>query len=245
MKRSLTLVLLIVPLWAACAGRRAPLSMTGQAPATTPGLAPVDYSTQKILRVKYQGEGGQLHFRLVARLTDDEHYQLSAADPIGRPLWALEYDHPEVHFIDHRAGVECRTRESLAISELALETLALKDLPAVLAGRLPKGLIPPGGGDGQSEFLDPSGRKWTVVARGSAVERWTMWAGEKPLLWYQAVEKGGILSHRGGSQFRWRLGLSETMDVPPEPLRSPRKAVVVDCDELARAGSAAAAAERR
>jgi hypothetical protein len=193
------------------------------------GLAPDDYPTQRMLRVRYQGEGEEGSFRVILRLLDPDHFQLIAVDPLGRTLWGLAYDTDEVHFINYRQGLECRSSGSVVLTSVVLDTLPVRDLPAVLLGRLPA-TVRSANQMGQTRLVDDRGREWTVTEDRGEVQHWTLWRDEEPLMWFQRVNDGGLLSHRGGGQFRWRESLREELLEMPETLTRPETVRSVSCD---------------
>jgi hypothetical protein len=217
-----------------CASRSVPRAVSPSSTLESSGLHPADYPTQRLLRIRYQGRDGELGFRTILRLTDPEHFQMRAVDLLGRALWGIEYSHPEVHFINYREKLECRTVEPIVISEMALELLPVAELPAVLVGRLPSPLLPAGPGT-KGRFLDAHGRQWSVSRVGSSIDSWTLWKDREPLLWFRSLDEGGILSHREGSQFRWRQTLIEPLDKVPPPLERPPGIRAVGCEELGSA----------
>lgn len=180
-------------------------------PAPSFGVEPLDLGTQQLFRVRYDGPLGSGGFRLILSLERRDRYRVAAKDRFGRGVWRLDVSGRSSLIVDDRSKRYCRSEEGVRIPELALEALPLEGLPAVLHGRLPEDLTPatePG------EFLDSHGRRWTV--RGSATEPdgWTVWEEGEPWLWWQRLEAGaGVLSHRGGSQWNWRL-------IAREPLAS-------------------------
>ena len=86
----------------------------------------------------------------------------------------------------------------MRIPEIALESLPLGELPAILLGRLPGDLSVAADG-----WRDGAGRRWTVVGSPEEPEGWTVWEAGEPWLWWGRGQDGeGILSHRAGSQLR-------------------------------------------
>ncbi len=225
-------LLLLVLLALGCAGSQTPMAFSDGNPEESSGLQPSDYPTQRLLRVRYQGQDGEVGFRTVLRVSDPTHFQMRAVDLIGRPLWGIEYADPEVYFINYREKLDCRTAEPIAIHEMALEFLPVAELPAVLLGRLPRPLFARRPGD-EEGLVDDLGRRWSVSRDGPSISGWTMWREGRPLLWFRRVAGGGILSHREGSQFRWRETLVEPLDEAPQPLESPARTRTVTCESLA------------
>ena len=216
-----------------CASRPTLIAVSAGASPELSGLQPSDYPTQRLLRIRYQGQDGELRFRTILRLSDPEHFQMSAVDILGRALWGLEYVHPEVHFINYREKLDCRTVDPIVISEMALELLPVAELPAVLVGRLPTPLIAARQGFDE-RLTDALGRRWSVSRDGGLLTGWTLWGDEGPLLWFRRLEAGGILSHREGSQFRWRETLAEPMERALPPLERPEEIRAVACEALGK-----------
>jgi hypothetical protein len=214
-----------------CAGRSTTILTAPSAVDALPGLEPEDCLTQRMLRVRFQGRDARVSFRVILRLVDAGHYQLSAVDPLGRALWALEYKSPDVHFVNYRNLLECRTSGSVVISAVALETLPVADLSAILVGRLPAAVVSARLTE-SGRYVDSLGRQWSVLRDERELLGWTLWKGETPLLWFQHLEEGGILSHRGGGQFRWRETLKEALGGIPAPLSQPKGLRTVSCEEV-------------
>ena len=232
MTQSRAPLLLLGLLALGCVSRQTPLASSGGNPVESSGLQPSDYPTQRLLRIRYQGEDGEVGFRTVLRVSDPEHFQMRAVDLIGRPLWGLQYAHPEIHFINYREKLDCRTVEPVVINEMALEYLPVSELPAVLIGRLPRPLFATRLG-AEERFVDDLGRRWSVSRDGPSISGWTLWNEGRPLLWVRRITGGGMLSHREGSQFRWRETLVEPMDEVPPALEPPARTRTVACEALA------------
>lgn len=174
----------------------------------TPGLAVEDLGTQSLFRVRYQGAAGSGSFRLVLKLERSDRYLVETKDRFGRGLWRIEADSAEKVLIDDRRRVYCTTEGGIRIPEMAMESLPLSQLPAILLGRLPGDLKP--GDDG--DYRDVEGRVWRVNTTGAELSGWTLLEEEEPWVWWSREASGnGVLSHRTGTQLRWRLVAIEPM----------------------------------
>ena len=163
---------------------------------------------QTLYRVRYDGAEGDGRLRLVLRQVGPERFQLRAADTFGRAVWALDYAGDEVLLLDHRNKRACVAGRELRVPELALRSLPLPAVARVLAGRTP--LAAPAGAD-PADWTDAAGQRWTARWEGELLAAWTLWQGGEPRLWWSRQTDGGILSHRDGSQFRWRRTAREKM----------------------------------
>lgn len=163
--------------------------------------------TQSLFRMRYKGPRGAGTLRMVLRTGEDRQYAIETKDRFGRSLWRLLSTPTATRLIDDRRRVTCESSGDVRIPEIALESLPLRELPPILFGRLPSDLVPT---QTEGEFLDASGRRWTVTEGNGEVRSWTVWEDDKPWLWWSAMEEDvGLLSHRAGSQLRWRLVASE------------------------------------
>lgn len=168
--------------------------------------------------------------RLALLDTGPAAYQARASDAFGRGLWSLELAGPRATFVDHRQRLFCVTEEDLRLPELALGSLSLDRLPTLLDGAIPA--TPRGAGDDPGDFVDVEGRRWTARWENGVLEAWTLWRGDRPLLWWQHREEGGMLSHRDGAQLRWRRSVTEPLGEAPPPLALPAGYLAADCDDL-------------
>jgi len=165
------------------------------------------------------------------RWQTDGFFQLATADPLGRQLWSLEVDASQTVFLDHRQQVYCASDEEIRLGEVTLEMFPLTSIPRLLTGLLPIDLDD-GRPQGEStEYLDTQGRRWSVRTEGSRIVAWTLWVADVPTLWWTRQGKGGILSHRDGSQFRWRQVVEEPIGSKLSPLRPPESFQQVSCHE--------------
>ena len=205
---------------------------TSSAVTASGGFEASDLSTQRILRARYQGNAGQGSFRLVLRVGAADHYEVTASDLLGRQLWAFSVQGGGLRFVDHRGRRACEADQRFQLeAAVALSSIPLEALPAILLGRLPPGLRSDPGDDTGSRFLDGQWRLWTLLREESTIVGWTLWEKEEPLIWLQHRDGSGILSSRQGSQLRWRQTLIEDLeDLPGFAL--PADFELVECSEI-------------
>ena len=168
--------------------------------------APAGGATQTLYRVRYDGPEGDGSLRLVLRQVAPDRFQLQAADTFGRAVWALDYADDTVLLLDHRREEACVAGRELRVPELALRPLPLPAVARVLAGETP--LPAPPGAD-PADWTDEAGQRWTVRREEERLAAWTLWQAGEPQLWWTRQASGGVLSHRDGSQFRWRTTARE------------------------------------
>ena len=101
------------------------------------GLRAEDLHTQSLFRAHYQSGDGSGAFRLVLKLESAERYRIETKDRFGRGLWRIEADRSGTVWVDDRRKVFCASEDGIRIPEIALESLPLEELPAILLGRLP------------------------------------------------------------------------------------------------------------
>ncbi len=178
--------------------------------AGTPANPAAAEARQRLYRVQYDGPAGHGGLRLVLRLAAPERFQIAASDSLGRAVWSLDHAPGTAALVDHRERLYCVTDSDLRMPEVALAPLPLTALPRVLAGRLP--VPPPAGTDpAEPDWRDGQGRRWTARLEESEPASWTLWEEGEPRLWWLRQPRGGILSHRDGSQFRWRGVVDEPL----------------------------------
>jgi hypothetical protein len=210
-----------------------PVSIESTRDALTADLAPIPdeaLDSQRLYRVRYEGPGGGGGLRLVLRVAAADRFSIAASDPFGRAVWSLSLAASETLVVDHRRAEYCTTGADVRVPEAALAPLPVGMLPSVLLGRLP---VSPGASESadELELIDREGRRWTARFVGGELASWTLWDDSSPSLWWLAQGRGGgVLSHRGGSQFRWRETAAEPLAAGAEVLEPPAGYSLVDCD---------------
>jgi len=169
--------------------------------------------------------------RLALYRADRNRFQLRASDTFGRSLWDLSVADGNYRILDHRSSRYCESKDEVHVPAIALAPLPVDRLPDMLSGRLP---VAPAAGERfeTGEFRDEKGRRWTVEFGSGMLESWTLWEANEPSLWWRRQERGGVLSHRKGSQVRWRMNVLEPMTEPLADLESPPSFERVDCSLL-------------
>jgi len=218
----------MVVCWGGCAGSSLRQGPTIAGPSAELGESAEPRAAQQhLFRVGYSGPRGSGSLRLVLRLQSADFFQLATADSLGRPLWTLQLADASTIFLDHREQIYCVSEADIRLGEVTLEMFPLTSVPRLLLGRLPIEL-----GEGtrrgeSTEYRDDQDRRWSVrtAADEDEIAAWTLWVADAPTLWWTRQGKGGILSHRDGSQFRWRQVVEEPMEsnlsrlTPPESFR--------------------------
>ncbi len=179
--------------------------------------------------MRYDGDRGSGALRLILKLESRHRYRIETKDRFGRGLWRIEFGPEQTVLVDDRQNTYCESHEGVRIPEIALESLPLEELPAILLGRLPGDLGPlskPGW------YRDSQGRRWTASGGSSQPDSWTVWQAGEPWLWWGRDEQGeGVLSHRDGSQLRWRHVAGEPLVEGLVELRLEPRYEQVACDE--------------
>lgn len=186
---------------------------------------------QYLFNVRYSGPEGDGTLRLVLRLHTAEDFQLLAADTLGRSRWSLEMQDERSLLLDHRQKTFCRGGEELNLGEASLTVLPITMLPRVLLGEMPVSQRESDLEEGSVEFTDLEERRWSVRREEGELVAWTVWVREAPTLWWTRQNKGGILSHRDGSQFRWRRAVEEELEARLQIWPPPDDYVQVNCNE--------------
>lgn len=217
---TLTLAIGLVAWWG-CASLRAPFQASSPgagraaaAGATTPG------GEQALYRLTYDSGEGRTGLKVVLRRSVGDRFQVVFSDVVGRRVWSLDHSPERAILVDHRAGTHCTSGSELSLPEVHPRELPLAAIPRVLAGRLP--VQPPvaaGGsrseeGEGNEEFVDDAGRRWRLSRRGDELVAWSLLDTSGPALWWARDREGGILSRRGGEQYRWSLVVLEPSSTP-------------------------------
>ena len=220
----------LLVIWGGCAGsslRRQP---------DTGGLSPLSDSSggpaahQHLFKVHYDGPQGSGSLRLVLRTQADGLFQITTADTLGRPLWSVEAGDSSTVFLDHRQQIYCLGEDEVRLREVTLEMFPLPAVPRLLLGQLPVDLTEVSGEGESAEYRDTHGRRWSVRTESDRPVAWTLWVTDAPTLWWTREGKGGILSHRDGSQFRWRQVVDEATESKLRPLAPPESFRQVSCD---------------
>ena len=146
-------------------------------------LPPELVPSQSLYRLRIAGDEGRGRLRLTLRLAAPDHFQLAAADALGRSLWLLHAEGGGALILDHRAETACRYGGSAAGAEIDLANLELGSfpldrLPALILGRLPAEPAPgekAEPAEESGELRDARGRRWTYRrdAAGEVI-RWSL-----------------------------------------------------------------------
>jgi len=158
-------------------------------------------AARALYRVRYEGPEGAGSLRLVMRQVAADRFQLQASDAFGRAVWSLDLAGEEVLLVNHRQREACVSGSELRVPEVALRPLPLPAVARVLASQTP--LAAPPAAD-RADWTDDAGQRWTARWEGELLASWTLWQTGEPRLWWSRQPRGGVLSHRDGSQFRWR-----------------------------------------
>ena len=67
---------------------------------------------------------------------------------------------------------------------------------------------------GVDGFIDSAGRRWRASHESGVLVSWSLYDEEGPSVWWIRQRGGGILSRRGGQQYRWTKIVSEPTDQP-------------------------------
>ncbi|MDH3403835.1 MAG: hypothetical protein OEP45_09495 [Acidobacteriota bacterium] len=200
-------------LLAGCASVPAP----GVSPRTPPGpaAAAATATRQLLYRLVYDGGEGRVPLRVVLRRAGEERFQLAVSDLAGRAVFGVDSVGDRAVLVDHRARIWCVSGPELELTEVYPAELPLAALPRVLGGELP---VPSSelrlSGDRADELLDGAGRRWRAVRDGELLVAWTLLDAQGPALWWTRQDDGGILSRRGGGQYRWTLVVAEEATGP-------------------------------
>lgn len=192
----------------------ASMNVAGPATATSADVGAAEGGGEQALyRLIHDGGEGRTSLKVVLRRALGPRFQLVFSDVAGRRVWSLDHSPEAVTLVDHRAGVYCIEGPDLRLPEVHPQELPLAVIPRVLAGLLP---VDPGPDSEDGEFVDPAGRRWRASSDGGKLMAWSLLDGGGPSLWWTRDREGGILSQRGGVQYRWQLIVREASS---EPLR--------------------------
>lgn len=182
------------------------------------GVPEAERETQRTGRLRYEGGEGDVTLLLVFRLRDAESFSLEARDRLGRPAWTLAAAGESGVFVNHRDAWHCELGERFELDALPIGPLGLRQIPALLLGRLP---IAVRGrwqrGEREWSFQDELHRTWMAsVAADGSLERWSLWQEGEPSVWWQTLGDVAYLSSRDADlQLRWKLGRAESLKKPP------------------------------
>lgn len=171
-----------------------------------------DLGTQRLFRVQARQGNDDASLRLVLRLAAAERFEVTASDPLGRPLWTLTVDDGAGRWLPagQRSGCRFDPRRSVRLARFDWG-LPARDLAAALVGRVPE---PPArdGAELAVEYLDASGRRWRAWRDERGPLRWSTEQAGAPSLSWERAERGGALSAESDELLiRWR-------EVTREPL---------------------------
>jgi hypothetical protein len=122
--------------------------------------------------VSYSGPQGEGSLRLTLRLASASRYQVTTADPVGRPLWSLDVAEDSGLWLDHRNRAFCKFEGTFDISGVPLAPFPLLSLPSLLLGRLPaEPAAAPQQKGRDLTFKDAMERRWTATLAGNASRR--------------------------------------------------------------------------
>ena len=190
-----------------------------------PGVAPADRELaetpglrQSLYRLTYDGGEGRTSLKVVVRESVSERFQITVSDVAGRRVWSLDHAPQRVVLVDHRAGSFCVSGPSLSLPDVHPQELPLAAIPRLLAGLFPLAEESTRQSD---EWVDAEGRQWRQAREDGVLQSWSLLDSDGPALWWSRESDGGILSRRGGEQYRWRLIVREDAvtalgDVVPE-----------------------------
>ena len=160
---------------------------SGAEPRLPPWEIPqAEWTTQRIVRMRYDGPQGAGVLRLALRFDTPERFQVSASDRLGRRWWELHVREDSALVLWVRERTFCRYRGDLEIPALSLGPVPAGAVAALLLLRLP---APPrdtaiwdaaGGGPRELDFEDRWGRRWTATSDADGPRRWTLWRGTEP-----------------------------------------------------------------
>ncbi len=180
-----------------CASVRVRSPESGSA---TRAEAQTDGADQSLYRLTYDSGEGRTSLKVVLRRSAGQRFQVVFSDLAGRRVWGLDHSSQRTVLVDHRAGTFCVSGPELTLPDVHPQELPLAAIPRVLAGKLP---IDDPLAEGRDDFVDDSGRRWRVSREGEQLVAWSLLDASGPALWWARARDGGILSRRGGEQYRW------------------------------------------
>jgi hypothetical protein len=206
-----TIALLSSALIAGCASIR----LDGPAPPSPAGAPAEDvFGEQRLFRMTYDGGGGRLSLRVVLRTAGLSRFQVAVTDIAGRKVWGLDYHPDRATLVDHREKMFCVSGPGLRLTDVHPMELPLEALPRVLDGMLPVAAVEASEDSGHEELVDAAGRRYRVAYEGAELVGWTLLDEDGPAVWWTRQVDGGILSRRGGEQYRWARVVVEPRTQP-------------------------------
>jgi hypothetical protein len=193
----------------------APPSSEPVAPPADAVEQPAQAVEQRLYRLVLDRGEGRVSLRVVLRATDGPRYQIAVSDVAGRAVWGLDFAPGRSVLVDHRERLFCVEGSDVHLTEVHPEEVPLAALPRILRGELP--VEPPA--DAGASFRDAQGRRWGRTLDGETLRAWTLYDAAGPAVWWTRDEEGGILSRRGGEQYRW-------VEVVAEPAAGPLPDIV-------------------
>jgi len=168
------------------------------------GLVASDLASQRLYRVQVQRRGDDASLRVVLRLAAVGRFELTAADALGRKLWALTVDDGRGRWVAGGGARACRFDSGRALRFTDFDWgLPASHLAAALAGRLPE--PPTDSNEAESiAFVDGAGRSWSALRDGRGPLRWRLALGGGGELVWERRDRGGELTADGGEiRVRW------------------------------------------
>jgi len=192
----------------------------GAAPAPAADIAPWEFApgdapSQRLFRAQVRRASEHGSLRLVLRVWGPARFEVSASDPLGRPVWAVTVRDAQGSWSEEGGRRVCRLDPSRPVlwPRLGL-TLPAADLAAVLLGRLPEapaaGTILPGS-SGSVRFLDREGQAWDLELADGRLTRWSLVGQAGALTWRREESGGRLAADAAQLEIQWR-------EVAREPL---------------------------
>jgi hypothetical protein len=204
---------------AACSASRAPrLAIPDPASAATT-------SGQWLYRAELSSPEGSVSLRLALRVASERTFDLEASDVLGAAAWRVAVDDSRAVWIDFASRRFCRSAADDAAAWVGFRTpLSARELASILRRTLPGRPSP---ADGEVDWTDDAGRRWTGVVDDAGWKRWTLRIDDRPRLWYRFDGAESVLSGREPAfQLRWKEAASGALPtaglgapVPPDGFR--------------------------
>lgn len=166
---------------------------------------------QWLYRLEVDAPEGRASFRLVLRQFRDGQFELSAADALGQTRWRLTSDALDergAFWIDpaHRRFCRVDPRATIDLPGLP-RLLPIGEWPDLLRRRIPAVDDDASAGTATQpiDWTDSQGRRWTAFGAPGDWQRWTLWSGDRPALWYRRdAQESTISGSEPPFQLRWR-----------------------------------------